>query len=318
MGITGRLTSLLLRMPPWLLSAVALALLLLLTLIPASDVPRGPDLPGLDKIIHFLMFGLTATALAIDMARQLKRISVGRLIAIALCVSLLGAMIEWFQEIMQMGRSAETADLVADIAGSFLLPPCFLNLIRRIARNADFDIISSTSPSTYFLRKVRNLYFESFPDDERRPWTDFKTRISDPQQQPELLIIKHHGHFAGFLTMWRLDNSTRYIEHFAILPQLRGQGIGSLTLSRLINVDRSAIVLEAEPVETSPQAASRIAFYERNGFTAHPDFNYIQPPYSPDLSPVRLTLMTANIKATESDLTRIAGLLHTEVYLSKQ
>lgn len=314
MGIADRLTSLLLRLPPWLLSAVAMALLLMLTLIPASDVPGGPDIPGLDKIIHFLMFGLTATALATDTARQLRRISIARLIAIALCVSLLGAVIEWLQEIMQLGRSAETWDLAADIAGSFLLPLCFWPLIRNVARNADVQIIRPTNPSQSLLKKVSDLYHDAFPPDERRPWPDLKSRIADPAQQPELLIIRHRGRFAGFISWWQLDCHVRYIEHFAILSSLRGRSIGSKALAAFLAQTSTPAVLEVEPEGSTSMADRRIAFYKRVGLIPHHNHHYIQPPYAPDLHPVHLTLMTTPLSHSAPSLQTIAATIRRQVH----
>ncbi|TFG79948.1 MAG: hypothetical protein E4H20_11460 [Spirochaetales bacterium] len=50
---------------PWL-SAAALALILIAVLIPGSDLPDNPGIPGLDKIVHFILFAMLAAAIMRD------------------------------------------------------------------------------------------------------------------------------------------------------------------------------------------------------------------------------------------------------------
>ena len=69
------------------------------------------------------------------------------------------------------------------------------------------------------------------------------------------------------------------------------------------------LILEVELPGANDMASRRIGFYERCGFTAHHDVDYIQPAYAPGLPSIPLLLMsTAPIPEpdrTISDLHRI-------------
>ena len=73
-----------------------------------SHVP-GPDVAGLDKVVHLLAFGLLATAIYRLLPRRMGWL-------VVLVVSLFGASDEWHQS-FTVGRSVEVADWVADTLG---------------------------------------------------------------------------------------------------------------------------------------------------------------------------------------------------------
>jgi VanZ family protein len=73
----------------------------------------GPHLPGFDKVVHFLVYGLLAT-LVCRLGRG-RRAPWGALLA----VSAFGATDEWHQSFVP-GRSMELADWIADTAGAAL------------------------------------------------------------------------------------------------------------------------------------------------------------------------------------------------------
>ena len=158
--------------------------------------------------------------------------------------------------------------------------------------------------------EMEALYLESFPPEERRPWQQI---ISMTESEPRFsfLTVTADDKPVGFMTVWNLG-IVRYVEHFATFPALRGRGIGSAAIRSLINSSPIPVILEVEPQSTGPMAARRIEFYTRAGLTAHHHFPYIQPPYSPDLPAVPLTLMTA--PPTGLDLTEAASLIHRHVY----
>jgi len=174
-------------------------------------------------------------------------------------------------------------------------------------------IISSfDDPDRKFLHE---LYFKSFPPEERRPW-DMLLKSADDSNHPLSLlkIIDSENRTAGFMTRWHLSGFT-YIEHFAINPQMRGCGIGAAAMSALIAAEgRTPVVLEAEPADNGdvyPMAQRRIAFYRRLGFIDFPQFEYFQPPYSPALPKVKLTLMSTS---ADIDLEMISSIIHHQVY----
>ena len=112
------------------------------------------------------------------------------------------------------------------------------------------------------------LYNESFPPDERRELKDFLASLS----------------------YWTFEGYT-YIEHFAVVPEHRGKRIGALMLNHLFKEVSPNVLIEVEKPEGEEQKR-RIKFYERNGFRVREEFDYTQPAYSSDKSPVEMLLMT--------------------------
>lgn len=148
---------------------------------------------------------------------------------------------------------------------------------------------------------VHDLYLASFPEQERRQWRP-RPRGS---YGPHLHVARHSdGSLIGFMTTWRLPGAT-YIEHLAIDPALRSRGYGARFLSAIDD----PVILEVEPPDTDV-ARRRIRFYERHGFAAHPDFDYVQPPYAASLPPVPLMLMTRG----HVELSRAVAALRNIVY----
>ncbi len=168
--------------------------------------------------------------------------------------------------------------------------------------------ITITQPSAAWLPAAEALYLASFPPEERRPWDE----IVNPQSPsgPRLAIILDGGEFAGMVTTWRFDGFV-YVEHLAIDHALRGRGIGAALLAELSASAGLPLLLEVEPpADDNPMAARRIGFYSRNGFHLL-DHDYIQPPYSPELPPVPLKLMSTD---PALDALAATAILHREVY----
>lgn len=167
------------------------------------------------------------------------------------------------------------------------------------------------SPSDPLTAKVKALYHESFPIEEQRPWPSTMDLISDPDSPFRLIALTLPDEsFAGFVTIWEI-NGFRYIEHFAVDPSMRGNGIGAEILESLKHDDPKPLLLEVEPPETNEMASRRIGFYKRCGFILHDDIPYMQPPYSPGLPPVRLMLMSTTPIPTPS---ATIATLHSKVY----
>ena len=149
--------------------------------------------------------------------------------------------------------------------------------------------------------QVAGLYASAFPSDERREPGEFLKML---RARPNFLcragVSPDDGRMLCFISYWDFG-SFHYIEHFAVMPHLRGQGIGTAAMRDFIGNVSPTILLEVEPpaVTAGGVAASaccdarrRVAFYQSLGFTLWSGFSYVQPPYSPDKSPVPMTLMT--------------------------
>ncbi|MBK9422063.1 MAG: VanZ family protein [Flavobacteriales bacterium] len=94
--------------------------ILVLTLMPGNDVPKWPwaELIHLDKIVHFVLFGVLAWLTAgVFIHRNSMEPQRAVLIALVLAV-LYGGLIELMQGWMDMGRSADVWDLMVDAMGA--------------------------------------------------------------------------------------------------------------------------------------------------------------------------------------------------------
>ena len=157
------------------------------------------------------------------------------------------------------------------------------------------------------IATAKEIYLDAFPPAEQRPWEKILSRCDG---KLDLTGVYMNRRLVGMITTWDFDGFT-YIEHFVIDPTLRGRGIGSAAI-RLMQSKCAPLplLLEAEPEHLSPQALSRIKFYQRLGFHII-DRSYVQPPYDTYLPPVHLWLMS-----TSADLSpqQASLLLHRVVY----
>ncbi len=297
------------RIPLYFATAAIVATVLYLTLMPA-----GPDMgmdifPHADKVVHFLMFGAVAVSLWWDISRRGLRIDMRGLCVSVVLSSLLGGAVELLQQIMDIGRSCDVWDWVADTAGALMLPIMMYPLLRRSVADYGFH--------TRVLRRgdkvpqsLRGLYVEAFPPEERRDWADVERRLSASDGVMNMTVVYCRRRQVGFITWWRLDGMI-YVEHFAVMASERGGGIGAKTMKRFVEEAGRPVVLEVEPSGANDMASRRIAFYERCGFVAVRDYEYIQPPYGPGLPEVPLMLMTSDVAV---DPAVAASLLHRHVY----
>ena len=295
------------KIPPFIFTTALFVTILLLTLIP--HVGEGiPAFPHADKVVHFIMFGVFACVCWWDIALLKKTAPTwNQYFAIAIATSLFGGAIELLQGLPAINRSCDFNDFLSDAAGAWIMPLMFRHLIwKLLPTSCAVTLHTVTAPSS----ELEQVYTNSFPPEERRAWRDIleKAHLTDaPLQFTE---IRHYGSPAGFISWWTFG-SWCYVEHFAVDSRLRGAGIGSTALDKWLNGLKIPAVLEVELPESNPMARRRISFYERHGFIAHPQFKYIQPPYSPELPSVPLMLMTYG-KITNLD--KVAETIHTQVY----
>lgn len=95
----------------WVFVGVVLVLIIAVAcLLPGRDVP---DLPGSDKLKHFLAFGLLAFWFGSIVVRT-------DLVWVGIGVAAFGGLIELLQAAMGLGRDAEWLDLWADAVGAVL------------------------------------------------------------------------------------------------------------------------------------------------------------------------------------------------------
>ena len=130
--MSKRFRHILCALPPWILTAVTVVLILWLTLAPRpfGDI-RAPLFPGADKIVHSLMFGFLTAMICADRARKDRSVSPSHISSLFALVSaagasLFGVAIEFLQHWLGIGRSFETADIIADCSGAFIFAALWL------------------------------------------------------------------------------------------------------------------------------------------------------------------------------------------------
>lgn len=173
------------------------------------------------------------------------------------------------------------------------------------------------------LEKMRTANFDSvfsimensFPSDEYRPYKEQKELLSDPKYSIYVLLDSENGKTKAFIALWEFVDFA-YIEHFAVAPEYRSQGLGSLMLRETTQMLGCPICLEVELPENDI-AKRRIAFYKRNDFFLN-EYPYIQPPISKGKNPLPLLIMTSKSRITEDQFEKIKTAIYQNVYKVKK
>ena len=141
------------------------------------------------------------------------------------------------------------------------------------------------SPADKGWEEADTLYRAAFPAKEIRSAEDHLRALQDPLYKAEGIWLDER--FAGLLYYWELGDS-RYIEHLAVDPALRGRHIGSDVLAVFCRGKR--VILEIDPPE-NPVALRRLHFYERLGFVSNPQL-FLHPSFRKPFETHRLVLMS--------------------------
>jgi GNAT superfamily N-acetyltransferase len=165
-----------------------------------------------------------------------------------------------------------------------------------------------SSQDQYFVSSW-DLYCSSFPEEERRSLDNLSNVLGNSLFHAD--IIFQEEHFIGLLFWWNFEDF-RYIEHFAICPENRGQGLGSLILNHFNIQSSLPVLLEVEPGDTD-LAKRRIQFYESNHFHLH-TFPYIQPPYNLDTKSIPLQIMSYPRPLPIDIFNAFVKTIHQKVY----
>lgn len=161
-----------------------------------------------------------------------------------------------------------------------------------------------------YLPHFEELYVRAFPSEERQDLPNLRDRIAGDGRFYIHALLRD-ANFIGLLSWWDFD-SFLYGEHFATLPEVRGQGLGAAALQYLTqDTAHRPVLLEVEP-PVDELTTRRINFYRRMGFSLL-DTPYIQPPYRPEDRPTPLQLMSYGV-IEEHELPTIISTIHREVY----
>ncbi|MDQ6812143.1 MAG: GNAT family N-acetyltransferase [Bacteroidota bacterium] len=156
--------------------------------------------------------------------------------------------------------------------------------------------------------EIKLLYERSFPLRERRTWEELVRLLEEPAMS--LKAIANEQQFIGLVVYWQFEEWL-YLEHFAIVPELRGQQFGRKVIECLLQESFGKLILETEPSE-SQDSVRRIAFYEKCGLNIIP-YPYQQPPYRrEELSFPMLLISSTQLNQNQYEL--IAALIKERVY----
>lgn len=172
----------------------------------------------------------------------------------------------------------------------------------------NLSLTKTTSAAHPDFIRCMELYHQAFPPDERRHREATAALLAN--QAFSFYTISLNKTLAGFITWWKFSQFT-FIEHFAIFPDQRSAGTGSLALQKWLQEQTLPVILEVELPETE-EASKRIRFYEKNGFLIL-SRQYTQPAYSREKQPVQAWLM-GNKQPGTMQLNNFVKHLHTEVY----
>lgn len=133
---------------------------------------------------------------------------------------------------------------------------------------------------------VYKLMELSFPVEEFRTYEEAFPLLSLSEYQ--ILTIEEDRVIKAFIAQWSFQDFY-YIEHFAVNPSARGEGLGTQIIRDYLDQAKLPVVIEVETANTI-NAKRRITFYERLGFILS-EIEYMQPPLQPASHGVLLRLM---------------------------
>lgn len=167
-----------------------------------------------------------------------------------------------------------------------------------------------TNVSSALFSNVYTLYTHAFPENERRNWASLEYELNyEKRFFAHALVVDNT--FVGLFNYWIFDKFW-YIEHFAIIPSLRGKKIGTEVMTLFKSQTSLPIVFEIE-LPTDPTAIRRINFYEKLGFSII-SHKYAQPPYENGNFMVPMQLMTNDTHFADTHIGLIKKTLYENVY----
>lgn len=106
----------------WGLTLAWAALIVTVTVMPATAIPSAPPVPGADKLVHAGLFGvLTWLALQARARDHTVRLPLWVLVV---SIAIFAGADEWLQQFVP-GRAADLLDWVADMAGTLIAAAIF-------------------------------------------------------------------------------------------------------------------------------------------------------------------------------------------------
>lgn len=155
-----------------------------------------------------------------------------------------------------------------------------------------FERVNSEEHPMY--EKAMALYRERFPLHEQRLAASQKRILSDAAYH--FVVIWDAAVFVGLILYWETQ-MYQYVEHFCILPEMRGRKYGQNALE-LLGRQGKTIILEIDP-PVDAISVRRKGFYERCGFYENP-YTHVHPPYRQGNSGHELIILSFPHRVTQT------------------
>ncbi len=160
------------------------------------------------------------------------------------------------------------------------------------------------------FESIFNLMKISFPEDEYRTYENQK-KILENEKYSVIVKKDEKENLIGFISFWKLDGFN-FIEHFAVDPNTRGQGIGSKMIKDFVNKSEKPTILEVELPENEI-SKKRIKFYEKNGFFLN-SYEYFQKPLRKNSKPQKMYLMSYPKEINNEQFLKVRKEIYENVY----
>lgn len=159
----------------------------------------------------------------------------------------------------------------------------------------------------HFYSEAMELYAVSFPLHEQRMPASQEQIMGCGEYQFNLIFDEDS--MVGILLCWETGDFI-YVEHFCILPEMRGRKYGDKALE-LLKQRGKRVILEIDP-PVDAISIRRKGFYERAGFQAA-GVAHIHPPYRKGCDGHALVVMSYPEGLTEAEYRPFSQYLKTTV-----
>lgn len=159
-------------------------------------------------------------------------------------------------------------------------------------------------------KEAMDLYKASFPNHEQRE-SYLQTGIMGNGEY-HFNLIYDNNIWIGMILWWETADFI-YVEHFCILPEMRGKRYGQKALA-LLKKEGKKVILEIDP-PVDGISIHRKAFYERSGYQAN-GFAHIHPPYKKKFKGHSLVVMSSPGLLTEAEYSAFNNYLRMVVMQS--
>lgn len=165
------------------------------------------------------------------------------------------------------------------------------------------EYIKMNNLSEKMFTAVWNVYQYSFPDYEKRKMETHCKAMKNSRFNA--MGVFENAKFVGMIFYWEFDGLS-YIEHFAIVKELRGKNYGTKILADFCE-KRQNVLLEIDP-PVEEVSKKREHFYHRLGFVTS-EFSYTHHSYLEEDVPHTLVMMSYKKPLCEDDFESFKQLM---------